>query len=157
MSSVVRRTVRSTPYRDARETWGVIVGILTATGSAAARTEMNSVAGIVASMIADQGPRDAPIVATCDGPRTRFYCLYDEDALESDSFNESGVSHDGTKGDWKISIPCQKDDLPWVQAALKEKSSRITARDQADDASVEKAERAEASEGLVLDLKGFLG
>ena len=28
---------------------------------------------------------------------------------------------------------------------------------QADDTPVEKAERAEASEGLVLDLKGFLG
>jgi len=157
MSSVVRRTVRSTPYRDAQETWGVIVEILTAGGSADARTEMNAVAGVVVSVIADQGARDAPIVATCDGPRTRFYCLYDEDALESDSFNESGVSHDGTKGDWKISVPCPKDDLAWVQAALKEKSSRITARDQADDAPAEKAARAEANEGLVLDLKGFLG
>lgn len=156
MSSVVRRTVRSTPYRDARETWGVIVGILTAGGSADALTEMNAVAGIVASVVADQGPRDAPIVATCDGPRTRFYCLYDEDALEAGDFNESGVSHDGTKGDWKISIPCPKDDLAWVQAALKEKSSRITARDQADDAPFEKAARAETSEDLALDLKGFL-
>jgi hypothetical protein len=157
MSSVVRRTIRSTPYRDAQATWEVIVGILTAGGSAGARTEMNSVAGIVASTITDQAPQNAPIVATCDGPRTRFYCLYDEDALESDSFNESGVSHDGTRGDWKISIPCHKDDLAWVRAALKEKSSRITARDQADNTPVEKAERAEASEGLVLDLKGFLG
>lgn len=157
MSSVVKRTIRSTPYRDAQATWAAIVEILSAGGSADARTEMNSVSGIVASTITDQCPRDAPIVATCDGPRTRFYCLYDDDALESDSFNESGVQHDGTKGDWKISIPCLEDDLSWVRAALKEKSSRITARDQADDTPIEKAERAEASEDLVLDLKGLLG
>ncbi len=156
MSSVVRRTIRSTPYRDAQATWAVIVGILSASGSAEARAEMNSVSGIVASTIVDQASKNAPIVATCDGPRTRFYCLFDDDALESDSFNESAVSHDGTKGDWKISIPCLKDDLSWVQAALKEKTSRITAHDQADDAPVEKAEKALASEGLVLDLKGFL-
>lgn len=157
MSSVVKRTIRSTPYREAQATWAVIVEILSAGGSADAQAEMNSVAGIVASTIADQCARDAPIVATCDGPRTRFYCLFDDDALESDSFNESAVQHDGTKGDWKISIPCPKDDLSWVRAALKEKSSRITARDLADDTPIEKAERAEASEGLVLDLKGLLG
>ena len=156
MSSVVRRTVRSTPYRDARETWDLIVAILTRDAAADARAEMDAVAGIVASTIADRSPLHVPIAATCDGPQTRFYCLFDDDALESDASNESGVQHDGTNGDWRISIPCQKDDLTWVQAALKEKSSRITARDGAHDASIEKAGRAEASGGLVLDPKGFL-
>ncbi|WP_286134709.1 hypothetical protein [Methylobacterium sp. Leaf123] len=150
----MRRTIRSTPYRDARETWEAIVNILTAGGAPEARTEMNSVTGIVASVIADQCPQGAPIIATCDGPRTRFYCLYDDDALEADTYNESGLSHDATKGDWRVSIPCQEEDLTWVQTALKEKTSRVTARNQADDAP---AEKAEASESLVLNLKGLLG
>ncbi|MBB5763356.1 hypothetical protein ABEV34_10580 [Methylorubrum rhodesianum] len=157
MSSVVRRTIRSTPYRDARETWELIITILTAGGAPEARTEMSSVTGIVASIIADHCPQNAPIIATCEGPRTRFYCLYDDDALEADTYNESGLSHDATKGDWRVSIPCQDEDLTWVQAALKEKTSRITARNEADDVTPEKSEKAEASEGLVLNLKGLLG
>lgn len=155
MSTVIKRSIRSTPFRDAGGTWELIVNLLTAGKSSAAKTEMMSVSGIVASTIADQCPSAAPIVATCEGPRTRFYCLYDEDALEGDASNESSLQHDATKGDWKISIPCSSDDLTWVTAALKEKTSRITARDKADDAPVENSQKAESAGGLVLDLKGL--
>ena len=54
----------------------------------AARAELLAVAGIAASIIADQAPRDAAIVVTCDGPRTRIYCLYDEDAIDGAEANE---------------------------------------------------------------------
>ncbi|ARO54862.1 hypothetical protein B2G69_12470 [Methylorubrum zatmanii] len=154
MSTVIKRSIRSTPFRDAIGTWELIIGLMTAGKSSAAKTEMMSVSGIVASTIADQCPSAAPIVATCEGPRTRFYCLYDDDALEGDEANEVSLSHDATKGDWRISIPCSADDLTWVRAALKEKTSRITARDKADDAPVEKSQKTESAGGMVLDLKG---
>ena len=155
MSTVIKRSIRSTPFRDAGGTWKLIVGLLTAGKSSEAETEMMSVSGIVASTIADQCTSAAPIICTCEGPRTRFYCLYDDEALEGAASNESGLPHDATKGDWRISIPCSTDDLAWVRAALKEKTSRISARDKSDDAPVDKSQNAEAAGGLVLDLKGL--
>ena len=95
----------------------------------AARTELLAVAGIAASVIADQAPKDAAITVTCDGPRTRIYCLYDEDAIDGTDANEDALGFDPLKGDWRVSLPCSADDLAWVQGALKKHSARITARE----------------------------
>lgn len=83
MSTVASRTFASTPKRDAAQTWAAIVDLLTQGRSGAARNELLAVSGVVASIIADQAAKEAPIVVTCDGPRTRIYCLYDDDAVES--------------------------------------------------------------------------
>src|SRR3546814_224340 len=82
MTTVARRTFSSTPQRDAHQTWTAIVDLLTQGNTGAARSDLLAVSGVAASVIADQAPKDAPIVVTCDGPRTRIYCLYDDDALE---------------------------------------------------------------------------
>jgi hypothetical protein len=159
VSTVVSRTFRSTPYRDAHETWLAIVGVLTQGRSGAARTELLAVAGIASSVIADQAPRDAAIVVTCEGPRTRIYCLYDEDAIDGGDANEDALGFDPLKGDWRVSLPCLADDLAWVQEAFKKHSSRITARDSAAQISTEDsaATKAASPAALVLDPKGFLG
>ena len=49
-----------------------------------------------ASVIADQSPKASPIVATCDGPRTRIYCLFDDDSLER--YAETSELHAGNSG-----------------------------------------------------------
>jgi hypothetical protein len=117
------------------------------------------VAGIATSVIADQAPRDAAVIVTCDGPRTRIYCLYDEKAIDGADASEDALGFDPLKGDWRISLPCLAEDLRWVQDALKKCGSRITARDIA--ASIPTDERAAAKTAapaaLVLDPKGFLG
>lgn len=84
MSTVYSRTFRSTPERSASDTWQAIVELLTKGKSSTARNELLAVAGIASSLIADQAPKGSPIVVTCDGPRTRIYCLYDDDAIEGD-------------------------------------------------------------------------
>jgi hypothetical protein len=158
MTTVVRRTLRSTPHRDAHDTWRAIVDLLTQSRSGAARTELLAVAGIAASVIADQAPRGAAIVVTCDGPRTRIYCLYDDDAIDGADANEDTLGFDPLKGDWRVSLPCLADDLIWVQDALKKHSTRITARDSAAAISIEDSTAAKAgAAALVLDPKGFLG
>tara|TARA_R110002124_G_scaffold183401_4_gene350814 strand:+ start:45102 stop:45578 length:477 start_codon:yes stop_codon:yes gene_type:complete len=157
MTTVVRRTFRSSPHRDAHDTWGAVVDLLTQGHDTPARAELLAVAGVAASMIADQGPRDAAIVVTCDGPRTRIYCLYDDDAIDGSDANEDPLGFDPLNGDWRVSLPCLTDDLEWVQAALKKHSTRITARDSAESITTENnAATAKAGE-LVLDPKGFLG
>ena len=62
MTTVARRTFRSTPGRDALATWTAIVDLLTRGTGGAAQTELLAVAGIAASVIADRAPSGAPIV-----------------------------------------------------------------------------------------------
>jgi hypothetical protein len=156
MGTVAKRTMRSTPHRDAMQTWAAIVGLLTRGRRDAARTELLSVGGIAASVIADHAAKTGAIVVTCDGPRTRIYCLYDDDAIDGSDANEDALGFDPLKGDWAVSLPCHSDDLAWVQSALKKLSARITAREMTS--AVEAEQSNQSAEGpLVLDVKGFLG
>jgi len=154
MSTVASRTFRSNPHRDAADTWNAIVELLTQGKDSTARKELRAVAGIASSIIADQAPKNSPIVSTCDGPRARIYCLYGEDALDGADANEDALGFEPLKGDWAVSLPCQKSDLSWVQAALKKHSSRITARDQDSGIAVEQA--AANAQSMTLDVEGFL-
>jgi hypothetical protein len=114
-----------------------------------------SVSGIASSLITREA-MNSPIVVYDSGPRVRVYCLYNEDAIEGDNANEEPLAFDATAGDWKMSLPCRADDLPWVQRALSTKSSRISARDM-ETSAVEEAETtnssASPSEGV--DLEAF--
>ena len=157
MTTVIRRTFNSTPQRDALATWHAIVELLTQGRQGEKRSELLSVEGIAASLIADQAPREAAIVVTCEGPRTRIYCLYDEDAVDGADANEDALGYDPLKGGWQVSLPCTADDLSWVQDALKKKSSHVVARDLAEAVTPESSGKAETAQALTLDPKGFLG
>ena len=135
MTTVARRCFRSSPHRDALATWSAIVDLLTAK-SPDPRKDLEAVSGIVSTVIADQACLGAPIVVTCDGPRTRIYCLYDDDAIDGSDANEDVLGYDALKGDWAISIPCDADDLDWVAAALLRHNDRITARDKDESVTV---------------------
>jgi hypothetical protein len=156
MSTVVSRTIRSTPFRSSSATWTVITELLLQGRSGAARAELHAVAGIAASLITDQAPKDAPIVVTCDGPRTRIYCLYDDEAVEGSDASEDTIGFDPLGGDWAISLPCPKDDLDWVTKALAVHSTRITAREP-DAVIAADAATKSAAQSFTLDPKGFLG
>lgn len=154
MATVIRRTFRSSPFRNTHDTWMAIVELLTGGQSSDAKKILVAIAGVAASCIADQAPRSAPIVVTCDGPRTRIYCLYDDDALDGADAQEGALGFDALQGDWAISIPCHKDELAWVVDALAEHTARITARDMADGLAND--EKTAADNSLVLDIKGFM-
>jgi hypothetical protein len=157
VSTVASRTFRSTPQRDAQETWAAVVDLLTQRRAGDARNELLTVAGIAASIIADHAPSDAAIVVTGDGPRTRIYCLYDDQAIDGSDANEDSLGFDPLKGDWRVSLPCMADDLAWVQSALKKHSMRITARDSAEAIVNKDSGSMPNGQALVLDPKGFLG
>lgn len=132
MTTVARRTFRSSPHRNTYDTWCAIVNLLTRGQDNSDRVELLSVVGIAASVIADRTPQSAAIIATCDGPCTRIYCLYDDDAIDGTDANENPIGFDPLNGDWHISLPCLTDDLNWVQTTLKTHSKRITARDSTE-------------------------
>lgn len=155
MSTVASRVIRSSPHRDTAGTWDLIVDLLTQGKQGAARTELMSVAGVASAIIAERAPQAAAIVATCDGPRTRIYCLYDDDAIDGADAKEDSLGYEPLKGDWAVSLPCSADDITWVQRALKAKSSRITARDQST--KLDESETAVGkSQGLTLNVEAFL-
>ena len=131
MATVARRTFRSSPHRDALATWAAISDLLTRKNTGA-KQELDSVAGIASSLIVDKACEVSPIIVSCDGPQTRIYCLYDDDAIDGSDSNEALLGFDPLKGDWSISLPCDPDDLGWVQSALQQKSTRITARDRTE-------------------------
>lgn len=120
--------------------------------------ELLAVQGVASSVIADQAPKDKPIIVTCDGPRTRIYCLYDDDALDESDANEGSLGFDPLKGEWHVSLPCLKDDLEWVSQALAS-SKRVSARDldEKDANSSEQGSGRGKSAALELDPEGFLG
>lgn len=157
MTTVASRTFRSTPHRDAHETWMAIVDLLMQGRSGGARGELVAVAGIAASIISDQAPGEAPIVVTSDGPRTRIHCVYNEDALDDSTGNEGALGFDPLKGDWRVSLPCPVDDLVWVQRALAKHSTRITARTPGEDVEAARSSSSAGATVLQLDPKGFLG
>lgn len=156
MSTVVSRLVRSSPHRNTSDTWVVIVDLLTQGKDGEARRELLSVSGVVSSVVAERAAKDAAIVATCEGPRTRIYCLYDEDSIEGGDAQEDALGYDALQGQWAVSLPCPKDDLDWVQRALKAKSSRITARDMAQKLGEEEVTKAASSGRLTLNVDQFL-
>ena len=51
MTTVVSRTFRSSPHRDALQTWDAIVELLTQGKDGTARSELRAVTGVAASLI----------------------------------------------------------------------------------------------------------
>jgi hypothetical protein len=158
MSTIASRRIRSSPHRDSAQTWRVIVDLLTQGHPGAARDELLSIVGVASALIADRVLAQSALVVTCKGPRTRLYCLYDEDAVEGSDAQEDALVFDPLGGDWSVSLPCSADDLPWVRQALAEVSLRITARDQAQtlgesDTSVTKGA---PSAPMAIDVGEFL-
>lgn len=129
MSSVVARRIIATPARHASEAWKKMVDLIAPDRNSEARRELESVDGIASSLITEEAFKDAPAVVRGKGPRVRLYCLYGDDATRGEDANEATFAIVPTEEEWKLSLPCPTDDLTWVQAALKNKSTRITARD----------------------------
>lgn len=152
--TVLARRIVATPARSASEAWAVIVDLLAPAANSPARKELQAIVGIATSLISDEAFRNAPAVVYGSGPRVRIYCLYGEDAVTSDSAGETKLTVVATEGDWKMSLPCPEVDLTWVQDALKNRSSHVTARDMnsalADDAAGE-----DTSKAVVVDREAF--
>lgn len=155
MATIAMRRIRSVPYRDAADTWSVVVNLLTRGKNSDSKLELENVAGVASSLITDLCPTSAPIIVTCDGPRTRIYCMYDEEAIEGSDASEEILGFDPLYGNWALSLPCHSDDLDWVQAALAEHSTRITARDSEVDVNNGKSKKS-STESLEIDVEGLL-
>lgn len=152
--TVVARKFAAIPERTATATWKVISDLLASDPHSDAGRELASVSGVACSLITREA-MVSPIVVYGSGPRVRIYCLYNEDAIEGSEANESALAFNATAGDWKISLPCPKDDLEWVQKSLRAKSTRISARDMQTAVEGEAANGSTEKVAEALDMEAF--
>ena len=119
----IRRNIASIPVRSAKETWRAIIDLVTGDDSVD-RQQLEAAASVIESLIADEQPAAVPIVFKGCGPRVLIYCLYDEDAMEAgiDIYN---LNTNPTAGDWRMTAPCQEEDVEWLNKTLKTRAPRI--------------------------------
>lgn len=153
--TVVARKIAACPARSATEAWNVIVNLLAPVEDSAAYTELLKLTGLASSLIADEA-LTAPLVCFGDGPRVRVYCVYGEDALAQENVNAAPLAFNPTDGDWKISLPCGKEDLDWVQKSLKKYSERVTARDLSSAVEEDATEKAMNANSAEIKREAFL-
>ena len=120
----IRRDIASIPARSAKQTWSAIVALVTGEDSVD-REQFNAAVSVMESLIADEQPAIAPIVFRGCGPRLLIYCLYDEDAMEAGLAIDS-LNANPTAGSWRMTAPCEEDDVDWMNNTLKERAPRMT-------------------------------
>src|SRR3989442_8513200 len=123
MATVITRFIASTPKRTATETWDKIVSILAPDSQSSGRSELQKVAGVAASSIASEAPKEDSFITYGNGPQVRIYCVFGEDAVSGEGVNEDGLKEAAAAGDWRMSMPALSEDLDWTQKKLKSLSS----------------------------------
>jgi hypothetical protein len=155
MSKVIARRIASTPVRTASQTWDAIVALIAPNPQSAARKQLAQAAGVACASIASEATKDAAIVIWGNGPRVRVYCVFDEDAITQDGVNEDALPQSPTEGDWKMSIPCQTEDVKWSAKNL-DASPKISARGVDDELEEEEAASTATKSSLSINLSEFL-
>jgi len=153
MSTIARR-IRATPERPATEAWEIIVGLISEPGSSA-RQELDTARGIASCLIAEEMPKDSPIVVVGVGPRLRIYCLYDEAAVSSEDADESPLLLAPTDGNWKMWLPVANEDLEWVQRELAKRGSRIVAYELEKGEPEGDQARPKVPQAMVVNVEAF--
>lgn len=121
--SVVSRRFTASPVRTAAQTWDMIVNTI-ASGSEAAKQELKSITGIIASLISDETPSKDAITIIGTGSRLRVYCLFGDDAIEEEA-NEALLLWNLFESDWEIYFPVNEADLSWVTKSLSDKNKKF--------------------------------
>lgn len=126
----VKREIASLPVRSGRETWQTIIELITSPDSIDA-DQLNAAAGVMASAITDEHCATVPIVIKGVGSRLVIYTRHGADAMEI-GLAVDALTWNPTGGNaWQITVPCDRDDVGWMNDALKSRAPRITVHDAA--------------------------
>jgi len=133
--SVLARRVASVPVRTAGQTWQAVVDLLSQPGSAA-RTTLESVAGLASMLIAEEYTARSPVVIVpASGSRVRIYTLHGDDAL-GDDVNESALAvWPAVAAGWSLALPVSAEDLELAERTLA-KVPGVTAYEMTSDVSM---------------------
>jgi hypothetical protein len=153
--SVIARRIRATPERSGTAAWNVITNLISQCDSLA-RRELETAAGVAACLIADEAPKESPIVIAGSGPRLRIYCLYGDDAVAGEDANEAPLTWNPTDGDWRMWLPAPREDVEWVSRALARTGRRVAGYDLERGEPEGEAARPQGREAnLSIDVEAF--
>jgi hypothetical protein len=146
----IRRNIASVPLRSAKETWRAIMDLVTACDSVD-KHQLDAAASVMESLIADELPESVPIVFKGSGPRVLIYCLYSEKAMEA-GLAIDALTMNPTTGDWRVTAPCEDEDVEWMNKTLKARAPRLTvhAADEAPSDASADSER-QGTKGMEID------
>lgn len=145
----VKRRIASLPFRSTAETWDVISKLLTSKDSVDV-AQLAAAASIAATAIADEHAASTPIVVHGEGPRLVIYTAHGSDAMELGADLDK-LSWNPTGGPgWAVSIPCDSDDVAWMNATLRDRAPRVSVYDalvglEDEDVSAKKSDDVEIS------------
>ena len=148
----VRRDISSIPHRSASETWQRIVDLITGADSEDTQ-QLKDATGVMGSIITDEHPARRRILVEGVGAQLRIYCKYGMRAIEDGSAVDA-LTWNPTAGDWTMHVPCDNENLAWVQASLSKTSPRIRAFDVEQEERVEDSgpdPATKAAGGIVID------
>ena len=143
----IRRDIASVPVRSARETWDVIINLVTGDETVDGG-QLEAARSVMECVIADEQPASVPIVFKGGGPRIVIYCRYNEDAMDS-GLEIDSLSEIPTAGDWRVTAPCEREDEGWMNNSLKQRAPRVSVH-VADQVPVEE-EAEPTSSSLKVD------
>jgi hypothetical protein len=139
----VRRDIASIPARSAAETWKAIISLVTSDGTVD-RGQLEAAASIMESLIADEQPASMPIVFSGSGPRVLVYLVYNEEAMEA-GLDIDPLATNPTAGDWRMTAPCEDDDVSWMNKSLKSRAPRLSVHAAKDAPNTEASEKTAAA------------
>lgn len=124
----VKRQIASLPFRSTSETWEVIAKLVTGKDTVDA-AQLTAAASIAAMAIADEHAASTPILVRGEAPRLVIYTAHGVNAMELGAEIDS-LSWNPTGGPgWAVSIPCDADDVEWMNAALRARAPRVSVYD----------------------------
>jgi hypothetical protein len=145
----VRRDISSIPFRSATETWDSIVALVVSSGSRDIE-KLKAAGDTIASIITDEIPAEHPFIMEGSGPQLRIYCRYRAAAIQEPDETDT-LTWNPTAGDWTLHVPCDAENLQWVERALAKVSPRIKAFDVAKGDRAEEADVPSAHDEVVVD------
>jgi hypothetical protein len=138
----IRRDIASLPARTSKDTWSVIVKLITGADSIDA-AQLEAATSVLCSAIADEHSASVPIVVKGGASRLVIYTVHGADAMEM-GLTVDKLSWNPTASDaWAMTVPCSQEDVGWMSKALKERAPRITVHDvnETPEADVEPARK----------------
>jgi hypothetical protein len=148
----IRRDISSIPFQSATDTWQRLIDLVTGANSEDAK-QLETASGVMGSIIADEHPARRAILLEGVGPQLRIYCRYGFAAIEEGGAVDA-LTWNPTAGDWMMHVPCDAENMPWVQESLAKTSPRIKVFDVAEAERAEEEKDAavkSASVNLVID------
>lgn len=136
----IRRDIASLPARTSKDTWSVIVKLITGADSVDT-AQLEAATSVLCSAIADEHSASVPIVVKGGASRLVIYTAHGADAMEV-GLAVDKLSWNPTASDaWAMTVPCSNEDVGWMSKALKERAPRITVHDvnETPEADVEPA------------------